>query len=160
MTLMQVEASALHGNWMRTRADEYESGTRARMQAGYAIPATVYVDALRFRTAALERFLATTLAGVDAFVLPTVPVRVPKLEETLPGAGPDMARKLGDLTRLTRWVNYLGVPAVSVPCGIDERGLPVGLQIVGRPFAEAAILRIAHAFQQVTNWHRRVPVLH
>jgi aspartyl-tRNA(Asn)/glutamyl-tRNA(Gln) amidotransferase subunit A len=160
MTLMQVEASALHGNWMRTRADEYESGTRARLQAGFAIPATVYVDALRFRTPALERFLATTLAGIDAFVLPTVPVRIPKLEETLPGAGPDMARKLGDLTRFTRWVNYLGVPAVTVPCGIDERGLPVGLQIVGRPFAEATVLRIAHAFQQVTNWHRRVPVLH
>jgi aspartyl-tRNA(Asn)/glutamyl-tRNA(Gln) amidotransferase subunit A len=159
MTVMQVEASALHGNWMRARAADYESGTRARLQAGYAIPATVYVDALRHRTPALARFEAGTLAGADAYALPTVPVRVPMLEETLPGAGPDMARKLGDLTRHTRWVNYLGVPAITVPCGRDERGLPVGLQLVGRPFAEGAVLALAHAYQQVSDWHRRAPVL-
>jgi aspartyl-tRNA(Asn)/glutamyl-tRNA(Gln) amidotransferase subunit A len=159
MTVMQVEASALHGNWMRTRAAEYESGTRARLQAGYAIPATLYVDALRGRAPALARFAARSLAGVDAFALPTVPVRVPMLAETLPGADPDMARKLGDLTRLTRWVNYLGVPAISVPCGVDERGLPVGLQLVGRPYAEGALLALGHGYQQVSDWHRRVPVL-
>jgi aspartyl-tRNA(Asn)/glutamyl-tRNA(Gln) amidotransferase subunit A len=159
MTVMQVEASALHGNWMRARAADYESGTRARLQAGYAIPATVYVDALRHRTPALARFEARTLAGADAYALPTVPVRVPMLAETLPGAGPDMARKLGDLTRHTRWVNYIGVPAISVPCGRDERGLPVGLQLVGRPFAEGTLLALAHAYQQVSDWHRRVPEL-
>jgi len=159
MTVMQAEASALHGNWMRTRAADYESGTRARLQAGYAIPATVYVDALRHRTPALERFQARTLARTDAFALPTVPVRVPMLAETLPGAGADMARKLGDLTRYTRWVNYLGVPAISVPCGVDGRGLPVGLQLVGRPFAEGTLLALAHAYQQLTDWHRRQPVL-
>jgi aspartyl-tRNA(Asn)/glutamyl-tRNA(Gln) amidotransferase subunit A len=81
------------------------------------------------------------------------------LEETLPGAGPDMARKLGDLTRHTRWVNYLGVPAITVPCGRDERGLPVGLQLVGRPFAEGTVLALAHAYQQVSDWHRRAPAL-
>lgn len=159
MTVMQVEASALHGNWMRARAADYESGTRARLQAGYAIPGTVYVDALRHRAPALARFEARILCGVDAYALPTVPVRVPRLEETLPGAGPEMARKLGELTRHTRWVNYLGVPAISVPCGRDERGLPVGLQLVGRPFAEATLLALAHAYQQVTDWHRLAPVL-
>lgn len=160
MTVMQVEASALHGPWMRTRAGDYEAGTRARLQAGYAIPATVYVDALRARTPALERFCRETLAEVDALALPTLPVRVPRLDETLPGAGSDMARRLGDLTRYTRWVNYLGVPAISTPCGVDERGLPVGLQLVARPFAEATLLAIAHAFQQLTDWHRRVPAPH
>jgi aspartyl-tRNA(Asn)/glutamyl-tRNA(Gln) amidotransferase subunit A len=157
MTLMQVEASALHGNWMRTRAADYEAGTRARLQAGFAIPATVYVDALRLRAPALARFCDGPLRDVDAVALPTIPVRVPARAETLPGAGPDMARKLGDLTRNTRWVNYLGVPAISVPCGFDARGLPVGLQLVGRPFAEAALLRLAHAFQLATDWHRRAP---
>jgi aspartyl-tRNA(Asn)/glutamyl-tRNA(Gln) amidotransferase subunit A len=142
---------------MRTRAADYEAGTRARLQAGYAIPATVYVDALRLRAPALDRFCDGTLRDVHAVALPTVPVRLPALAETLPGAGPDMARKLGDLTRNTRWVNYLGVPAISVPCGFDARGLPVGLQLVARPFAEAILLRLAHAFQQVTDWHARTP---
>ncbi len=159
MTVMQVEASALHGAWMRARAADYEPGTRARLQAGYAIPATVYVDALRNRAPALERFCAQILAHVDVYALPTVPIRVPRLDETLPGAGPDAAAVLGALTRYTRWVNYLGVPAISVPCGFDTRGLPIGLQLVGRPFDEATVLRVAHAFQQATDWHRRAPAL-
>jgi aspartyl-tRNA(Asn)/glutamyl-tRNA(Gln) amidotransferase subunit A len=144
---------------MRSRAADYEAGTRSRLQAGYAIPATVYVDALRGRAAALERFCAHTLAHADVYALPTVPVRVPALAEALPGAGPDMARKLAELTRHTRWVNYLGVPAASVPCGVDARGLPTGLQLVARPFAEATLLRLAHGFQQLTPWHHRVPEL-
>jgi aspartyl-tRNA(Asn)/glutamyl-tRNA(Gln) amidotransferase subunit A len=159
MTVMQVEASSLHGPWMRTRSADYEAGTRARLQAGYAIPATVYVDSLRHRALALQAFRDASLAGVDAFALPTVAVRVPTLAETAPGGGSDMARTLGDLTRYTRWVNYLGLPALSIPCGFDRRGLPVGLQLVARPFQEATLLRLGHGFQGFTDWHRRMPAL-
>ena len=62
-----------------------------------------------------------------------------------------------DLTRLTRWVNYLGVPALVVPCGFDSRGLPLSLQLVGRPFSEALLLAAGRAHQRATDWHRRVP---
>jgi aspartyl-tRNA(Asn)/glutamyl-tRNA(Gln) amidotransferase subunit A len=68
-----------------------------------------------------------------------------------------MPRLLGDVTRLTRWVNYLGVPALVVPCGFDSRGLPVSVQLVGRPFAEAKLLAAGHAYQRETDWHSRVP---
>jgi aspartyl-tRNA(Asn)/glutamyl-tRNA(Gln) amidotransferase subunit A len=57
----------------------------------------------------------------------------------------------------TRPFNYLGLPAVSLPCGFDANGLPVGLQIAGRPFAEARILRVADAYQRDTDWHRQRP---
>jgi len=63
------------------------------------------------------------------------------------------------VTRFTRWVNYLGLPAVSVPCGFTASELPVAYQLLGRPFAEARLLRIAHTYQQGTDWHRRVPAL-
>ena len=57
----------------------------------------------------------------------------------------------------TRPFNYLGLPAVSVPCGFDRNGLPIGLQLAGRPFGEARLLKVADAYQRDTNWHARAP---
>jgi aspartyl-tRNA(Asn)/glutamyl-tRNA(Gln) amidotransferase subunit A len=68
-----------------------------------------------------------------------------------------MPALLAQITRLTRWVNYLGVPALVLPCGFDSRGLPLALQLVGRPFAEAALLAAGHAFQRESDWHLRTP---
>jgi aspartyl-tRNA(Asn)/glutamyl-tRNA(Gln) amidotransferase subunit A len=68
-----------------------------------------------------------------------------------------MPRLLAEVTRLTRWVNYLGVPALVIPCGFDSRGLPIAVQLVGRPFAEATLLAAGHAFQRETDWHQRLP---
>ena len=68
-----------------------------------------------------------------------------------------MPKQLAEVTRLTRWVNYLGVPALVVPCGFDSRGLPIGLQLVARPFAESTLLAAGHRYQQETDWHRRLP---
>ena len=68
-----------------------------------------------------------------------------------------MPRLLSDLTRLTRWVNYLGVPALALPCGFDARGLPMSLQLVGRPFSEALLLAAGRQYQRATDWHQRVP---
>jgi aspartyl-tRNA(Asn)/glutamyl-tRNA(Gln) amidotransferase subunit A len=59
---------------------------------------------------------------------------------------------------ITRAINYMGLPSVSVPCGFDSKGLPIGFQIQGRPFAEARVLKVAHAYQQDTDWHKRVPL--
>ena len=59
----------------------------------------------------------------------------------------------------TRPFNYLGLPAISVPCGFDNGGLPIGLQLVGRPFAEARLLAVADAYQRETDWHARLPPL-
>jgi aspartyl-tRNA(Asn)/glutamyl-tRNA(Gln) amidotransferase subunit A len=68
-----------------------------------------------------------------------------------------MPALLARVTRLTRWVNYLGVPALVVPCGFDSRGLPIAMQLVGRPFGEGTLLAAAHAFQRDTDWHARMP---
>jgi aspartyl-tRNA(Asn)/glutamyl-tRNA(Gln) amidotransferase subunit A len=157
LMVMQAEASALHAKWMRERPGDYASPVRARLEAGYAIPATAYLEALRLRAAWLERFCATTLAGADLYLLPGIAVRIPTRAQTGPQGGPEMPQLLGEVTRLTRWVNYLGVPALVVPCGFDSRGLPIAVQFVGRPFAEATVLAAGHAFQRETDWHQRVP---
>ena len=157
LTVMQAEASAQHAQWMRTRSQDYSSAVRVRLEAGYAVPAAQYLEALRLRTLWLERFTATTLAGADIYLCPAVPVPIPTREETGPRGGPEMPQRLAQVTRLTRWVNYLGVPALVMPCGFDSRGLPIGVQLVARPFAEATLLAAGHRYQQETDWHLRMP---
>jgi len=157
LVVMQSEASAQHARWMRERPADYSSAVRARLESGFAIPAAAYLEVLRLRAAWLERFCTTTLAKADLYLLPAMNVRVPTLEQTGPRGGADMPALLAELTRLTRWVNYLGVPALVIPCGFDSRGLPIGLQLVGRAFAEAALLAAGHAFQRETDWHCRAP---
>jgi aspartyl-tRNA(Asn)/glutamyl-tRNA(Gln) amidotransferase subunit A len=70
-----------------------------------------------------------------------------------------MWEKIAVLVRCTAPFNYLGLPALSVPCGFTDNGLPTGFQLVGRPFAEATLLSIAHAYDGVTRWSRRAPSL-
>src|SRR6185369_5635006 len=107
LVVMQAEASAQHAQWMRERPADYASAVRARLEAGYAIPAASYLEVLRLRRAALERFCAQTLGGADLYLLPGIAMRLPTRAQTGPAGGADMPRMLADLTRLTRWVNYL-----------------------------------------------------
>jgi aspartyl-tRNA(Asn)/glutamyl-tRNA(Gln) amidotransferase subunit A len=86
-----------------------------------------------------------------------MPLLTPTIAETDLGAGPTMARTIGEVTRYLRWVNYLGVPALALPCGFDSRALPIGMQLVGRPFSETTLFRLGNAYQAETQWHRRVP---
>jgi aspartyl-tRNA(Asn)/glutamyl-tRNA(Gln) amidotransferase subunit A len=157
LVVMGAEASAQHIGWMRERPGDYGSAVRSRLEGGYAIPATAYLESLRLRAAALEQFCSSVLRNADVYLLPTIAIRLPTRAATGPQGGPEMPRVLADLTRLTRWVNFLGVPALSVPCGFDSSGLPIALQLVGRPFSEAKLLAAGRAYQRETDWHTRVP---
>jgi aspartyl-tRNA(Asn)/glutamyl-tRNA(Gln) amidotransferase subunit A len=157
LVVMQAEASAQHARWMRERPADYSPAVRARLECGYAIPATAYLEVLRMRSAWLERFCSETLAQADIYFTPAMTVPIPTREQTGPRGGESMPTLLAQITRLTRWVNYLGVPALVLPCGFDSRGLPLAMQLVGRPFAEAALLAAGHAFQRETDWHLRAP---
>ena len=156
LTVMQAEASAQHAQWMRERPQDYSSAVRARLEAGFAIPAAQYLEVLRLRAAWLERF-KETLGKADAYLAPTIAVPLPTREQTGPRGGAAMPRLLAEVTRLTRWVNYLGVPALSLPCGFDSKGLPIGMQLVGRPFAEGTLLAAGRAYQRETDWDERRP---
>jgi aspartyl-tRNA(Asn)/glutamyl-tRNA(Gln) amidotransferase subunit A len=155
--VIAAEAASLHGPWLRLRPDDYSPQVLARLQRGLALPATKYIDALRLRGPSLETFTRAVFDRVDVLHAPCLPIPTPTIAETDVGAGGGMDRTLALLTRFMRPFNYLGLPSVALPCGFHPNGLPVGMQLAGRPFAEGTILRVAHHFQQATDWHRKLP---
>ncbi len=156
--IVRSEAASMHAAWMRERPQDYSAYMRARIDGGFFIPATWYIQALSHRGPALAAFLEGVMSKCDVLHLPTVPIQVPAVSETQStSTDPKLLAMLGGMAALTRPFNYLGVPAMSVPCGFDENGLPIAFQLVARPFDEAAVLRVAHAFQTVTHWHKQTP---
>ncbi|HEX4892549.1 MAG TPA: amidase family protein, partial [Hyphomicrobiaceae bacterium] len=94
----------------------------------------------------------------NVFLSPTIRTTVPTLASTDVDAGnPGAAEAFNFCSINTRPINYMGLPCVSVPCGFDSGGLPIGLQIAGRPFGEGRVLKVADAFQRDTDWHNRRP---
>ena len=156
--IVKCEAAAMHRPWMEANAP-YANQVRTRMEAGFFIPATQYIDALRLRAHFVKEFLATAMEGVDAVMLPAIPFPLPTIEETdtETTGGPSTLKMVAGFTGLTRPFNTLGVPALSLPCGFDTNGVPMGLQLVGRPFDEAMLYRIGHAYQGATDFHKKVP---
>ena len=152
-TISKCEAATLHERWMRDRPDDYSAFLYSRTLAGFHLPATRYIGALSRRAGLLTRFVAEALDGPVALLLPTVPVPVPRIDEADVSEGSAVAALIAGLSRLTRPFSYLGVPALSVPCGIDAAGLPVGLQLVGRPFADVELLALGAALQLRSGWH-------
>ena len=95
----------------------------------------------------------------DRILTPVLPMPVPTIAETTGQTGKAYLDMVVAITRNTKVVNYLGLPAISVPCGFSSNGLPTSFQLIGRPLQEAALLRAADRYQQATNWHRREPEL-
>jgi aspartyl-tRNA(Asn)/glutamyl-tRNA(Gln) amidotransferase subunit A len=157
--LMTVEAATIHRRWLQTRRQDYADQVASRIEPGLFYPATRYAEALGLRASLAKEFVDKALGSVDVLHLPAIPIPVPTIEDTTRGNPADVARVIGVIGHCTRGINYLGLPAISVPAGFDAKGLPVGFQLVGRPFAEALLLRAADAYQRATDWHQRAPAL-
>jgi len=156
--VLAVEAAAFHKRWLIERPGDYGPQVLMRLQNGLAIPGVSYLEAMRWRGPALAAFNAAA-AGVDAVIAPVAPVPAPTIAESDVGNSPGAEAVIQRLTRFTRPINYLGLPSLAIPAGFTGDGLPVGMQLVGRSFDEAMLLRIGAAFQRVTDFHDRVPEL-
>lgn len=156
--LMTVEAATVHRKWLTERRADYADQVASRIEPGLFYPATRYCEALNLRAKLTREFCDMTLGKADVLHLPGIPIPVPTIDETTTGNPSDVARVIGLIGHCTRGLNYLGLPAIAVPCGFDSRGLPVGFQLAGRPFTEATLLRAADAYQRATDWHRRAPL--
>ena len=111
----------MHGGWMREEPQDYSAYMRARIEGGFFIPATWYIQALSHRGPALAAFLERVMSKCDVLHLPTVPIRSRRLRNAIAEHRPEAPRDARRNGGLTRPFNYLGVPAMSVPCGFDEK---------------------------------------
>jgi aspartyl-tRNA(Asn)/glutamyl-tRNA(Gln) amidotransferase subunit A len=117
-----------------------------------------YLEAMRWRGPALAAYLAA-VTGTDAVLAPVAPMPAATIAESDVGNSLDAEAVIQRITKFTRPVNYLGLPSLSIPSGFTKSGLPVGLQLIGRSFDEAMLLRIGAAFQRATDYHQRIPKL-
>jgi len=157
--ISRAEAAAIHVRLLTERPHEVQPVVRTRLEVGLRIPAHDYLQALRIRARLTRQFVAQVFADVDVMLAPVIPEPAPALDAVKAGSVEDVIERMGRFSRLTRPINALGLPALAVPCGISATGLPLALQLVGRAFDEATLLRVGHAYEQATEWHRRRPPL-
>ena len=157
--VLSSEAAAIHEPWIAGRPGDYQEQVRNRYEPGLHVPAVKYIQALAARAGLLREFVDTALDGVDALHTPGIPFPIPTRDETNVGGGERMAEMVAGLSWCTRAANYLGGPALIVPCGFTRNGLPTAFQLMGRPFSEATLFRLGHAYQSATDWHARAPSL-
>ena len=151
------EAAALHEPWLTGRPHDYQAQVRRRYEPGLRMPATEYVKALRARAGMRREFTDAVFAEADVLHTPAMPFPVPTRAETDVAAGDAMADMIAGISQCTRPTNYLGTPALVVPCGFTENGLPAAFQLMGPLFADETLFRIGHAYQRETDWHTRAP---
>ena len=158
LAVVAAEALAYHAELLRTRAADYDPEVARRLRVSAFVGGAHYVRAQQVRALVREEIDAA-LARRDVLLAPTTPVAAPALDErrVALGDGPSDVRTA--LLRFTRPFNFSGHPVCALPCGFTQTGLPVGMQLVGRPFDEATVLRAADAFQRLTDFHTRRPVM-
>lgn len=155
--LLAVESAAVHRHDLANRPEVFGRQVRRRLSRGLLVTGLDYYEAQRLRGPLLRRFLRETLQGVDALLLPTTPAGAPRIKDTVGDDHLKLEREFGKLSYWTRGINYLGLPALSLPAGVDSDGLPLGVQFVGGPFDEERLLAIGHIYQSISDWHLHSP---
>jgi aspartyl-tRNA(Asn)/glutamyl-tRNA(Gln) amidotransferase subunit A len=148
-TIWGPEALVYHSKWIAESPEKYQPGTRRSLEGSMTAKATDYVTARR-RVEMLRREIKSVFSKVDLLITPTMKTPPPKLGA--PGAA-------GGGGNNNAAFDVFGLPTISVPCGFSALGLPIGLQISGAPFAESAVLALASAYEQATEWHTRKPTI-
>lgn len=155
-TLQSAESYAFHAEFVARSPELYQPETLRRIRTGQNITQEALLECRR-ELHRVRREIAAVFADVDVLVTPTTPIPASTIAELK--QNPDLLRPREILLlRNTRPLNVWGLPAISVPCGFTEAGLPIGLQIIGPHWGEAVILRVAHAYEQATAWHKREPL--
>ncbi len=157
--ISRCESAAVHARVVREQPHALQPAVRARLEIGFHASAYDYLQATRLRAQLTRSFIQHVLGDIDVLIAPTIPEPAPALAAVKAGSTEEIIRRMGRFSRLTRPFNGLGLPTLNVPCGFAASGLPIGLQVVGRPFDEATVLRVGHAYEQAAGWWTRRPPL-
>jgi aspartyl-tRNA(Asn)/glutamyl-tRNA(Gln) amidotransferase subunit A len=150
--LLLAEAAAYHADRLRDDPDGFQADVRLRLEHGAKVSGPHYATGRREQRR-WRRLMLEALDGRDVLLAPACPIEAPRIADS------DPVQTTAELAACLTPFVLVQLPALTVPCGFGPHGLPLGLQLVGRPFAEATLLRVAHAYQQVTDWHLRRPPL-
>ena len=160
MALADSDGAGIHHRWLRERPGDYDAATRRRLLAASLIPAALHQAAQRAR-ALIRQEIASALERFDALLSPAQPTPAPLIAAG--GApvtsGEEASRRFFTRRSYSTPASLAGLPAISVPCGWSAGGLPIGLQLIGRPFDEATVLRLGHAYEEAAGWTGRRPDL-
>ena len=150
--MTQSDGAAVHRDRLKEHPELFGDDIRRRLEDGANTPLADYILARRTQAEVRKKF-EQFFESYDFLITPTTPIAAPTIE------GHDAVEQAGRLTRFTAPFNLAGLPALSLPCGFTKEGLPIGLQIVSRAWGEFKVLNIAHAFEQATEWHKRMPAI-
>jgi aspartyl-tRNA(Asn)/glutamyl-tRNA(Gln) amidotransferase subunit A len=152
VTMMRVDAAAIHRDRLREHPEMFGEDILFRLRQGEKTSSAEYALARRTQTEVRKR-CEIFFESHDFLITPSTPAAAPFI------AGNDAVEQAGRLNRFTSPFNLTGLPAISVPCGFTKDGLPIGLQIVARPWADAKVLNAAYAYEQATEWHTHKPAV-
>ena len=152
--LINTESAAVYRDWTHYRLREFSRSNRTVLLTGSVMPAQVYYKVQKLREM-LRREVLAAHSTYDVLILPTARRCAPPVDEDKPLTSKQSVRDLALV--MTRPFNLAGTPAISINCGFNSQGLPIGLQIGGRPFDEATVLKVAYAYEQHTPWHTMRP---
>jgi len=153
----RVEASSIHKEWILNRRDDYNISTIARIADGFTITAIDYIDALERRDKANIAFDEKVFNQCDVLYCPLLLIDIPTIVETDIRNEASASRIVHHVTQATRWVSFVGLPALALPIGFSPAGLPVSAQLIGPRFREHRLLTLGDAYQRVTSWHNINP---
>jgi aspartyl-tRNA(Asn)/glutamyl-tRNA(Gln) amidotransferase subunit A len=151
------EVSSQHAKWIREQPENYGDDIRPLIQLGEILSARHYVTAQRTRSLLYNRYLTQT-KGFDAVLTPTIAVSPPKKGETAVVSGDTSEHTLFTLMRFTVLFNAIGFPAISIPAGLDVKGMPVGMQVIGYPYRDTDLLELSRNLEEILGSIGESPV--
>lgn len=156
--IQMAEATAYYSELIKKHGDRIYPPVRLRLESGIFISANEYIQAQRARTLFCRQSL-DLFKEVDLLLTPTLPTVAFPIGTSSVKIGEQKLNVVSLLTQYTRPFNLNGFPAITIPCDFSENQLPIGLQMIGRPFEEETLLRVAYAYEQATEWHLKRPII-
>ena len=156
--ILHSEAAAFHKKYMSTMLDKYSSEVRCQLEVGRTLSAVSYLKAQQHRVI-FTKFYQDCMKNneLDLMLMPTLPITAPTIGEEMVSFGEKNISAQNSMTYFAWIANFTGFPAVSIPCGFGNNGLPIGMMFMGDLYSDYKLLSVVEAYQKLSEWHNKTP---